>query len=209
MSCSHTSLLRVVTQKMQYGLYSCVMTNVQDVKHRFAIVTSIAKAVYELLTEKASQCTKQEQGQVRTESTHPQAKESIPDDDASVIRVSGFALHLVIEYRKKELLPKFQYKHTSERHQELKLLKRMIAADILFIPRVVAFQDRGNMNPAVLNFGRALFSSVKSSLNYNSYLKSGSEVFKKTKEHTLESSGLLKQVSRTFLTPVLKVLYWM
>ena len=49
------------------------------------------------------------------------------------------------------------------------------------------------MHPAMLNFGRALFSTVRSSLNYSSYLKSGSEVFKQTKEHTLESSELFEK----------------
>ena len=73
----------------------------KDVEHRSAIVTSVAKAVYELLTEKESQYTKQRQGQIYTESIYPQAKESLPDDDASVIRVSGFALHSAIKYRKR------------------------------------------------------------------------------------------------------------
>ena len=129
-------------------------------------------------------------GQVDTESTiYPQAKESIPDDDACVIRVSGFALPSAIEYRR-ELLPNFQYKHTSETCEdfadELELLKRMIAANTSFVPRVVVFQMRGNMtivHQAMLNFGETLFSTVRSCLNYSSYLKSVAEVFKQTKEH--------------------------
>lgn len=48
------------------------------------------------------------------------------------------------------------------------------------------------MHPAMLNFGRALFSTVRSSLNYSSYLKSGAEVFKQTKEHTMKSRELFE-----------------
>ena len=58
----------------------------RDAEDRSAIVTAIAKAVYELLTEKASQ---QVQRQVQSDSMYPQAKKSIPGNDSSVIRVSG------------------------------------------------------------------------------------------------------------------------
>ena len=128
---------------------------------------------------------------------YPQAKESIRDDDASVICVSGLALHSAIEYRKRELLPKFQNEHTNETSQkftdELELLKCMMTTDTSFVPHVISFQNRGNMTfmyPAMLDFGRALFSTVRSSLNYSSYMKSGSELFKQTTEHTLESTEL-------------------
>ena len=128
----------------------------RDAEDRSAIVT----AVYELLTEKAS---KQVQRQVQSDSMYPQAKQSIPDDDSSVIRVSGFALHSAIEYRRKALLPKSKSKYSNMARQkfkkEVELLKRMKTTDKLFVPRVVAFQDRGNMtimHPAMLNFGHAM-----------------------------------------------------
>ena len=150
----------------------------RDAEDRSAIVTAIAKAVYELLTEKASQ---QVQRQVQSDSMYPQAKKSIPDDDSSVIRVSGFALHSAIEYRRKALLPKSKSKYSNMARQKFKkveLLKRMKATDKLFVPRVVAFQDRGNMtitHPVMLNFGHAVFSTVRSSLNYTMYSASRQE----------------------------------
>ena len=51
--------------------------------------------MYELLTEMASKYQAQRQGQVHSESVYPQVKEPVPDDDASVIHVSGFTLCLV------------------------------------------------------------------------------------------------------------------
>ena len=137
-------LLRGVTRRMHHGMHS--YTIMMSVQHRFAIVTGVAKAVYEELTD---QYIKQKQGQVDTKSVYPQAKELIPFDDASVICVSGFALHSAIEYRR-ELLPK---SNTST-----------------------------PVHPAMLYFGQALFSTVRSSLNYSSYLKSGAEVFMKSRE---------------------------
>ena len=89
----------------------------RDVEDRSAIVTCIAKAVYELLTQKAGQ---QMQGQFHNENMYPQAKESIPNDDASVIRVSGFALYSAIEYRRKALLPKSKSKYNSAACQKFK-----------------------------------------------------------------------------------------
>ena len=171
-----------------------------DAEDRSAIVTGIAKAVYEQLTEMASQFQRQRRGQTHSESMYPQAKESAPDDDASVIRVSGFALHSAISFRRRALLPKFKSKHSSEARRkfkrELELLQHMKASDKSFVPQVVLFQDRGRltiMHPAMLNFGRSLFSTVRSSLNYTSYQKSGSEVFKCTHECVLESKELLQR----------------
>lgn len=71
---------------------------------RSAIMTSIAKAVYDLM-EKAThdQLHEKRTGptQRHAKATYPQAKESLPDDDASIVRVSGFALHSAIRYRKR------------------------------------------------------------------------------------------------------------
>ena len=112
---------------------------------RSAIVTSIAKAVYDILTEKASQIQGQSEDKVHDDSVYPQSRESIPDDDASIVRVSGFALHSAIEYRRKALLPKNKTKHSSVAShnfaQELDVLTRLKAEDKSFVPRVIDFQD--------------------------------------------------------------------
>ena len=172
----------------------------RDTGDRSAIMTSIAKAVYELLTEKASQLQEQRKGPAHTDSRYPQAKEALPDDDASIIRVSGFALHSAIRFGRKALLPKNKSKHTTVARQkftkELELLKLMKTADKSFMPRVVTYQDRGHMtimHPAMLDFGRTLFSTVRLSLNYTNYMKKGPEVFKHTHDHVLQDSELLQK----------------
>ena len=166
---------------------------------RSAIVTSIAKAVYDILTEKASQIQGQSEDKVHDDSVYPQSRESIPDDDASIVRVSGFALHSAIEYRRKALLPKNKTKHSSVAShnfaQELDVLTRLKAEDKSFVPRVIDFQDRGHMtimHQAMLSFGRGLFTTVRASLNYSSYQEYGSEVFKRTRKHVLDSSELFQ-----------------
>ncbi len=169
---------------------------------RSAVVTSIAKAVYELLTENASQLheERQSQGRRHTTSTYPQAKESMTDDDASVVRVSGFALHSAIRYRKKALQPKSRSRHNSITREKLKkeldFLKLLKAADKTFVPRVVSYQDRGRMtimHSAMLDFGRALFSTVRATLNYESYTQHGADIFKHTHERVLKSTELLQK----------------
>lgn len=81
---------------------------------RSAIVTSIAKAVYDLLTEKSTALSAQTEGP----STHPQATEPAADsNDASVVHVTGFALHSAIRCRRKPLPQKSR--HSSEALQEL------------------------------------------------------------------------------------------
>ena len=62
-------------------------------KHdRSAIVTGIAKAVFDLLQGKVCQYQELSESPGR----YAQTKDAIPDDDASVLRVSGFALHSCI-----------------------------------------------------------------------------------------------------------------
>ena len=82
----------------------------------------------------------------------------------------------------------------------------MIAANTSFVPRVIEFQNGGNMtimHQAMLNFGRALFSTARSSLNYSSsYLKSGAEVFKQTKEHTYHESRELFETFKACLDDI-------
>ena len=174
---------------------SCCDDALRDWKDRSAIVAAIAKAVYELLTEKSSQLHEQDV----TDRTYPQAKVAVPDDDASVIRVSGFALHSAMRYRRKALLPRMKSKHSTKARQqfvkELELLKQMITDDKSFLPQVVKYQDRGHMtimHPAMLDFGRTTFSTVRSVLNYSSYMKYGSDIFNQTHQHVFRDNTLLR-----------------
>lgn len=84
-----------------------------NARDRSAIVTSIAKAVYELLTENSQQL--QECQLIRS---YPQAKEAISDDDALVVQLSGFALHATIRFRKRTIQQ--QAKHSPEALQHFK-----------------------------------------------------------------------------------------
>ena len=119
---------------------------------RSAIMTSIAKAVYDLM-EKAThdQLHEKRTGptQRHAKATYPQAKESLPDDDASIVRVSGFALHSAIRYRKKALGPKLRSRHSTTTREtlqkELQFLKSLKAVDKSFVPQVIGYQDRGRM----------------------------------------------------------------
>ena len=62
--------------------------------------------MHEVLTEKATLSA------TTVRNSYPQAKEPIPDDDASIIRVCGFALHSAIAVRQKALLKNQQHKHS-------------------------------------------------------------------------------------------------
>ena len=172
---------------------------------RSAIITAIAKAVYELLTEKATQFHRQNAAACLNASTsdtmYPQSRSPIPDDDASIVRVVGFALHSAIKYRSDALAPINSQKHnTDAQHRfgkELELLKRMKCPDDAksFMPSVVKFQDRGGMTvmrPEMLEFGRSVFASVKSTVNYTSYMSNGSDIFKLARENVIGSSELLQ-----------------
>ena len=61
----------------------------EEASDRSAILMAVAKGVYEVLNEKVTK-------PIASLASYPQAKESVPDDDASIIRVCGFALHSAI-----------------------------------------------------------------------------------------------------------------
>ena len=170
---------------------------------RSAIVTTIAKAVYELLTEKATQSHQRITTACKciSDTKYPQPRSPIADDDASIVRVAGFALHATIKYRKDALLPKNRHKHSSDAcchfSKELELLKRIKCPDDdkSFMPSVVQFQDRGGMtimHPAMLEFGHRVFTTVKSTVNYTSYMSNGSDIFKRAREDVLGSEELFQ-----------------
>ena len=149
-----------------------------------AILTSVAKAVY-VMNEKAIR-------PVEDVVSYPQAKERSSDYDASVIRVCGFALHSVICLRKKALLKNQRHKHKQATLQqyknELKLLGKLKAIDKSFLPPLVKYQDRGNMttmHPSMLLFGRQVFTVIRYFLNFDKYIKHGSELFAETRKHVL------------------------
>ena len=48
------------------------------------------------------------------------------------------------------------------------------------------------MHSAMLEFGRALFTTVRATLNYDSYTEIGADIFKRTHEKVLKNSELLK-----------------
>ena len=80
-------LVAVVGLEMSPGL------SFVDARDRSAIVSAIAYSVYDLLGEKVSVYVKEQSSITSTLVSHPQAKTHVADDDASVVRVSGFALH--------------------------------------------------------------------------------------------------------------------
>ena len=71
--------------------------NKGEASDRSALLTAVAKGVYEIMNEKVTK-------PVTSSAGYPQGKESAPDDDASIIQVCGFALHSTISLCKKALL---------------------------------------------------------------------------------------------------------
>ena len=99
--------------------------NKQD---RSAIVGSIAKVVYDVLKEKLCPF----QAPIGSILRYAQSKAAMPDDDASVVRVSGFALYSCIKFRQRAL-GRCRSRYTTEScenfRKELWLLKKLQAID--------------------------------------------------------------------------------
>ena len=169
------------------------MDNPVNKQDRSAVVGSIAKVVYDVLKEKLCQLQASSDSPPRYE----QSKDAIPDDDASVIRVSGFALYSSIQFRKKAL-GRQRLRYTTESREqfekELWLLKKLEATDKSFIPALLKFQDRGHMvfmHHTWLSFGRRLFSSVRSHVNYKQYQEQGAKIFAEARTQVLGDRELL------------------
>ena len=148
-----------------------------EASDRSAILAAVAKGVYEIMNEKVTK-------PVTSVASYPQAKGSAPDDDASIIRVCGFALHSAISLWKKALLKNQHHKHKQVKLQhyknEVKLLGKLKADDKSFLPPLIKYQDRGKMtimHLSMLPFGRKVFTVIRSSLNYDKYVEHGSEIF--------------------------------
>ena len=129
--------------------------------------------------------------------SYPQSKESVEDDDASIIRVCGFALHSAISLCKKALQKNQQHKHSQILLQqcsiELEILEKIKAEDKTFLPQVIKFQDRGKMtfmHSSMLPFGKTIFTAVKPHLNYDKYIEYGSDVFAQTHEYMLQDTAV-------------------
>ena len=100
---------------------------------RSAMVGSIAKAMYDVLKEKLCQFQASNDCPLR----YSQSKDAIPDDDASIVRVLGFALYSCIKFQQKALgMQRSRYTTESceKFSKELWLLKKLQAADKSFIP---------------------------------------------------------------------------
>ncbi len=128
---------------------------------------------------------------------YPQSKDAVSDHDASVIRVSGFALHSSIHFRRKalgRLCSRYTAKSLEQFVRELWLLEKMKATNKSFVPTALKFQDRGCMvimHPVLLPFGHSLFSSVRSYVNYKSYQENGPDVFAQARTHLLDNTEIL------------------
>ncbi len=173
------------------------MDNSVNKHDRSAIVSSNAKAVYEVLQERLHVYVCQHQESNESPAAHPQSKDAISDDDASVIRVPGFALHSSIQFRRKtlgRLRSRYTAKSLEQFARELWLLEKMKATNKSFVPPVLKFQDRGRMvimHPVLLPFGHSLFSSVRSYVNYKSYQENGPDVFAQARTHLLDNTEIL------------------
>ena len=171
------------------------LCSIIDARDRSAFVTAIANAVYELLGENGGEYTQALSSSPSMLVSHPQAKAQVADDDASIVRVSGFALHSAIRFRKRALRKPTRHSQSVQESyvKELRLLERMCAHDRSFLPSVVKFQHRGKitiMHSAMFEFGCILFSTVRESLNYTAYMQKGANLFTHIHHSTMHNAEL-------------------
>ena len=165
-------------------------------KHdRSAIVTSIAKAVFDVLQE-VCQCQESSESPMcckrRCANVKNLVKVQLDMLRAKILfqmmillssGVSGFALYSCIQARQNCLgKQRSRYIATSieQFEKELWMLKKMKAVNKSFIPPLLKFQDRGCMvfmHPAMLPFGHCLFATDRSYVNYKSYQENGPDIF--------------------------------
>ena len=78
--------------------------------------------------------------------------------------------------------------------KELRLLKKMQTTEKLFVPPPLKFQDGGHMvimHGALLPFGRSVFLSVRSHVNYKKYQEHGAKIFSEAHTQVLDNIELL------------------
>ena len=101
---------------------------------RSAMVGSIAKVVYDVLKEKLCQFQASSDCPLR----YSQSEDAIPDDDASIVRVLGFALYSRIKFQQKALGMQ-RSRYTTESCE--KFSKELWLANIFLYPHPQSHQN--------------------------------------------------------------------
>lgn len=119
------------------------------------------------------------------------------DDDGSLYRLFGFALHVGIKFRNKVLHGRLRSWFRPEKRRryglELTTLKSLVETDKSVLPAVVKFQDRGKMtfpHQILLPFMRKCSESIKSTLNCKNFKLQGRTIILKTKQSVLNNLEL-------------------
>ena len=128
------------------------------------------------------------------------------DDDASLFRLFGFALHVGIKYRKIVLYGRLQKFFCQNRRNmyatELKILQELVETNTSDLPAVVRFQDRGKLtfpHRILLPFMRNCSVAIKHHLNCKQFKTQGKQVILKAKQSVLYDKELIKQLATIIL----------
>ena len=122
------------------------------------------------------------------------------DNDASLFRLFGFALHVGIKYRKKVLYGKLRKRFCISKRRmyaaELKILKELVETDKSDPPAVVRFQDRGKMTfpHRILPFMRNCSVAIKHHLNCKQFKTQSKKVILNAKQSVQHDQELIKQL---------------